>query len=160
MAWPPPTGRRPCPAQPAGPGPRGGGRTLLGQHWVAGRGTGRRPCLAQPAWIHAANGDNMQYPMRLGYLPKRSCQKYGSPGDRALSLCHEQGWLHQPQYKFQLFDVVIKSPRYTGGDLMFLYRFVRRRRPQILVHAITFEQLFGFLSFLARLSALTCRLPD
>ena len=46
---------------------------------------------------------------------------------------------------------VIKSPRYTGGDFMFLYRFVRhrrrrrRRRPQILVHAITFEQLFGFL---------------
>ena len=32
---------------------------------------------------------------------------------------------------------------------MFLYRFVRRcrcRRPQILVHAIIFEQLFGFLS--------------
>ena len=61
----------------------------------------------------------------------------------------------------------IKSPRYTGGDFMFLYRFVRRRsrhrrrrRPQILVHAITFEQLFGFLSFLARLLALTCRLPD
>ena len=27
---------------------------------------------------------------------------------------------------------------------MFLYPFVRRRRPQILVHAITFEQLFGF----------------
>ena len=52
---------------------------------------------------------------------------------------------------------------------MFLYRFVRRRRrrrrsrrrrPQILVHAITFEQLFGFLSFLAQLLALTCRLPD
>ena len=32
---------------------------------------------------------------------------------------------------------------------MFLYLFVRRWRqgPQILVHAITFEQLFGFLSF-------------
>ena len=48
---------------------------------------------------------------------------------------------------------------------MFLYRFVRRRRrsrrrPQILVHAITFEQLFGFLSVLAQLLALTCRLPD
>ena len=42
-------------------------------------------------------------------------------------------------------NFVIKSPRYTGGDFMFLYRFVRRRRPQILVHAITFEQLFGFL---------------
>ena len=62
---------------------------------------------------------------------------------------------------------VIKSPQYTGGDFMFLYRFVRRRRrrrrrrrPQILVHAITFEQLFGFLSFLAQLLALTCRLPD
>ena len=59
---------------------------------------------------------------------------------------------------------LIKSPRYTGGDFMFLYRFVRRRRrrrrSQILVHAITFEQLFGFLSFLARLLALTCRLPD
>ena len=27
----------------------------------------------------------------------------------------------------------IKSPQYTGGDFMFLYRFVRRRRwPQIL----------------------------
>ena len=56
--------------------------------------------------------------------------------------------------------IVIKSPRYTGGDFMFLYRFVRRRRPQILVHAITFEQLFGFLSFLARLLALTYRLTD
>ena len=52
---------------------------------------------------------------------------------------------------------------------MFLYRFVRRRRrrrhrrrrrPQILVHAITFEQLFGFLSFLAWLLALTYRLTD
>ena len=55
--------------------------------------------------------------------------------------------------------LIIKSPQYTGGDFMFLYRFVRRR-PQILVHAITFEQLFGFLSFLAQLLALTCRLPD
>ena len=45
---------------------------------------------------------------------------------------------------------------------MFLYRFVRRRRrrPQILVHAITFEQLFGFLLFLAWLLALTYRLTD
>ena len=63
---------------------------------------------------------------------------------------------------------VTKSPRYTGGDFMFLYRFVRcrrrsrrrRRRPQILDHAITFEHLFGFLSFLARLLALTYRLTD
>ena len=63
---------------------------------------------------------------------------------------------------------LIKSPQYTGGDFMFLYRFVRRRRrrrrsrrrPQILVHAITFEQLFGFLSFLAWLLALTYRLTD
>ena len=36
----------------------------------------------------------------------------------------------------------------------------RSCQPQLLVHAITFEQLFGFLSFLARLLALTCRLPD
>ena len=59
-------------------------------------------------------------------------------------------------------NLIIKSPQYTGGDFMFLYRFVRRRRrrPQILVHAITFEQLLGFLSFLAQLLALTCRLPD
>ena len=63
---------------------------------------------------------------------------------------------------FQTYkDYIFKSPRYTRGDLMFLYRFVRRhrrrsrhRRPQILVHAITFKQLFGFLSFLARLLAL------
>ena len=58
---------------------------------------------------------------------------------------------------------IIKSPRYTGGDFMFLYRFVRRRRPrgpQILVHAISFQQLFVFLSFLAWLLVLTCTLPD
>ena len=30
----------------------------------------------------------------------------------------------------------------------------------VLVHAITFEQHFGFLSFLARLLALTYKLPD
>ena len=71
--------------------------------------------------------------------------------------------------KVSAMPPVIKSPRYTGGDFMFLYRFVRRRRrrrrrsrrrPQILVHAITFERLFGFLSFLARLLALTYRLTD
>ena len=68
------------------------------------------------------------------------------------------------QYLSWLFMTIFKSPQYTGGDFMFLYRFVRRhrrrRRPQILVHAITFEQLLGFLSFLAQLLALTCRLPD
>ena len=73
-----------------------------------------------------------------------------------------------PNSSGQLAEL-IKSPQYTGGDFMFLYRFVRRhrrrrrrrrRRPQIFVHAITFEQLFGFLSFLAQLLALTCRLPD
>ena len=78
--------------------------------------------------------------------------------------------LFQVDFLLNMFDSddhiiqVIKSPQYTGGDFMFLYRFVRRRcrrrRPQILVHAITFEQLFGFLSFLAQLLALTCRLPD
>ena len=54
--------------------------------------------------------------------------------------------LHSNNQSTSLF----KSPRYTGGDFMFLYRFVRCRRrrwPQILVHAITFEQLFGFLYF-------------
>ena len=57
--------------------------------------------------------------------------------------------------------IIWLKPVYTEGDFMFLYRFVRRRRrPQILVHAITFEQLFGFLSFLARLLALTYRLTD
>ena len=34
----------------------------------------------------------------------------------------------------------------------------RRRRPQTFVHSITSEQLFGFLSFLVGLMALTCRL--
>ena len=65
------------------------------------------------------------------------------------------------------YVIIFKSPQYTGGDFMFLYRFVRRRRrrrrrrrPQILVHAITFEQFLGFLSFLAQLLALTCRLPN
>ena len=60
-------------------------------------------------------------------------------------------------------NIIIKSPRYTGGDFMFLYRSVRRRRrrrPQILVHAITFEHFFLFLSFLAWLLALSYRLID
>ena len=48
-----------------------------------------------------------------------------------------------------LSEHIIKSPRYTGGDFMFLYWFVWHRRPQIVVHAITFQQFFGFLSFLA-----------
>ena len=79
-------------------------------------------------------------------------------------------WVHN-RNPMRIIFVLVKSPQYTGGDFMFLYRFVRRRRrrhrrsrrrrrPQILVHAITFEQLFGFLSFLAQLLALTCRLPD
>ena len=58
-------------------------------------------------------------------------------------------------------SILIKSPRYTGGDFMFLHRFVRcRRLTQILVHSITFERRFRFLFFLARLLALTYRLPD
>ena len=71
-----------------------------------------------------------------------------------------QWWINQ------LMDYdIIKSPRYTGGDFMFLYRFIRRRpsrrrRPQTFVQAITFEQLLGFLSFLAWLLVLTYRLPD
>ena len=73
-------------------------------------------------------------------------------------------WTFELTFRQVMFKL-IKSPQYTGGDFMFLYPFVRRRRrrrrrPQILVHAITFEQLFGFLSFLAQLLALTCRLPE
>ena len=79
----------------------------------------------------------------------------------------DQGYCHGSLISCNLGNIarrIFKSSQYTGGDFMFLYRFVRRRRrrrrPQILVHAITFEQLFGFLSFLAQLLALTCRLPD
>ena len=47
---------------------------------------------------------------------------------------------------------IIESLRYTGGDFMFLYRFVhrrlrRRRRRRRRMAAITSEQLFGFFSF-------------
>ena len=42
-----------------------------------------------------------------------------------------------------LWLFIIKSPQYTGGDFMFLCQFVRRR-PQILVHAITFGISFIF----------------
>ena len=59
---------------------------------------------------------------------------------------YDKYWALYEEKRSMIF--VIKSPQYTGGDFMFLYRFVRRRRrPQILVHAITFEQLLGFLSF-------------
>ena len=52
-------------------------------------------------------------------------------------------WLNVKQW-IEKHKLLFKSPRYTGGDFMFLYRFVRRRRhrPQIFVHAITFELLF------------------
>ena len=82
------------------------------------------------------------------------------------TLCWWYFWMHFCEWNLLYFDTnFIKSPRYTGGDFMFLYRFVRRRRrrrrrPRILVHAITFEQLFRFLSFLAPLLALTYRLTD
>ena len=49
---------------------------------------------------------------------------------------------------------VIKSPRYNGGDLMFLYQFMHGRRCR------TFEQHFRFLSFLAQMLSLIYRLPD
>ena len=83
---------------------------------------------------------------------------------KKLSLWNE--WKKKDSYDVSSGTIlIIKSPQYTWGDFMFLYRFVRRRRrhrrwPQILVHAITFERLFGFLSFLAQLLALTCKLPD
>ena len=47
------------------------------------------------------------------------------------------------------------SVDYTRGDFMFLYRFVCGRRPQNLVHTITSEWLFTFLSFLALAMTLT-----
>ena len=62
----------------------------------------------------------------------------------------ENAWGKGLKYRMLMYpDYLIKSPRYTVGDFIFLYRFARRRRhrPQILVHAITFEQLFRFLSF-------------
>ena len=31
-------------------------------------------------------------------------------------------------FSYSFFLKLIKSPQYTGGDFMFLYRFVRRRR--------------------------------
>ena len=62
--------------------------------------------------------------------------------------------------KNHLNNQLLSDPGIPGA-IMFLYRFVRRcRQPQILVHVITFEQLFKFLSFFARLLVLTNRLPN
>ena len=77
------------------------------------------------------------------------------------------------KFWFLLCIFLIKSLRYIGGYFVFVP--VRTpppappllasppaagRRPQTIVHMIAFEQLFGFLSFLTRLLALTNRLPD
>ena len=86
-----------------------------------------------------------------------------APHDAAYNLLTHHWQVHEIIFPPYLAYIrrIIKSPRYTRGDFMFLYRFVRRRRrPQIFVHAITFEQLFGFLSILAQLLTLTYRLPD
>ena len=56
-------------------------------------------------------------------------------------------------------NILIKSPRYTGGDYVFVLVRTPPPWPQIFVHSMTFEQRFGFL-FLARLLALTYGLPD
>ena len=58
--------------------------------------------------------------------------------------------------------LIIKLPRYTGSDFIPVVpvRTPPPPPPPILVHAINFKQLFGFLSFLARVLALTYRLTD
>ena len=62
--------------------------------------------------------------------------------------------------KFCTTGPIIKSPRWLYVFLPVRTPLLPPRRLQILVHALTFEQLLGFLSFLARLLALTCRLRD
>ena len=61
------------------------------------------------------------------------------------------------------WHLLIKSHWYTGGDF-YVFVLVRMLLPPPpaadFVHAITFEQLSGFILFFARLLALTCRLPD
>ena len=49
----------------------------------------------------------------------------------------ENAWGKGLKYHMLMYpDHLIKSPRYTGDDFMFLFRFLfRRRRPPILVHA-------------------------
>ena len=58
---------------------------------------------------------------------------------------------------------IIKSPGIPGVTLCFCAGSYAplpspSRRPQTFVHAITSEQLFGFLSFLVGLMTYTCRL--
>ena len=64
-----------------------------------------------------------------------------------VSLWHQTVFCYHDDIMTLSTLLVIKSPQYTGGDFMFLYRFVCRRRPQILVHAITFERHF-WISFI------------
>ena len=58
--------------------------------------------------------------------------------------CGPPQWIWLSFMIILTINLLIESPRYTGGDFMFLFRFVRRRRRhrrcllQILVHAITF----------------------
>ena len=101
----------------------------------------------------------MKYSILIYLLRSRAARKsvrlacvvnYGFYNEQAIDLY----WFNA-QY-FTLF----KSPRYTGVDFVFLYRFVCRRRPQSFVHAITVEQLVTFLSFFVEFMNLTFRLPE
>ena len=113
---------------------------IMAWHWSGDRPLSQ-PMMVKCCRLHKMNGNMMATSYFLNQWWPSSVMPYGASRPQ---------WVN-----------IIKSPQYTGGDFMFLYRFVRRRRrPQILVHAITFEQLLGFLSFLAQLLALTCRLPD
>ena len=53
----------------------------------------------------------------------------GSDNVLSLSWCHTIIWTNAGILLIEPFRRnLIKSPRFTGGDFMFLYRFVRRRR--------------------------------
>ena len=101
----------------------------------------------------------MNYSILIYLLRSRAARK-----SVTLACVVNYGFYNEQAIDWYLFNAqcftLIKSPRYTGGDFVFLYRFVRRRRPQSFVHAITVEQFFTFLSFLVEFMDLTRRLPE
>ena len=122
-------------------------------------------CISIWIWYMVTNPHYRCHEAMLWQLgSKLSVQKINSWHQDSMSTeagrMSSSAWLLY-RWNCLILKIIFKSPRFYRGDFMFLYRFVRcRRRSQILVHAITFEQLFQFLSFLAQLLALIYRLPD
>ena len=131
-----------------GPRPKGGGHASLSQpEFMLPMATTCSTPKGKLKWFRVAHeggvgvavGKRLQGAQRRHWLGRCLCcwywptldrpgdewgVPYGTPGDRALSPCHEQGWLHQPQF----------HDTNTGLDLRLYWLAQGRHRTGVARH--------------------------